>query len=548
MAQPPNNTQTIEITNFRGSLTRHIDGKLDSGLAKFSTSFGYDPFSKPGNLTWLYQPTDIKGSVITDVVLAAKVWSFDSTSRFVYGIGNSANLYKIDPTNSASTDIPLFDSPSVIGVLTPSIAGRSQTFNYGAALDFYNSKLYITGDNLITTTDFTGGSQNIVSSISGNIVAQTFHPMVQFAGKLYVGNNNNLAEIDATNTITTNAKLSPPLPGGMYIHDLDVTPDGTYMIITASYLAPERIDSPAGGVDRGNPYAVESYLYYWNGTDMGVTAYVGLPQFPASSLNTFLDKRYLFNNDAFGAALYEGNQKLLILPQNLAPMPNASTPNGTFLTWVAPEVTGTINSSTNATGSFSSLYYYGQLDSENQPGLWRMMRQAPSASNVVWRTPVNMMVNNYSFTRTFVAGWGKHYISVFEYNSGSSSNTFHFYRFVLPPAADTNPILGVYETQNQLFSKKMVVKQVRVYTEPTAANNGFQLDLVGSNGSVLTNGTFTYTFAAGTDITLLQGALDRVDYNPTAAPTYALGIRVTNTGTTNMVIHKIEIDLAPAGK
>lgn len=546
---PQDPLKTIEISNFRGSLTRILNGDLNSGFAKFSSSFGYDPFSKPMNLTWLYQPTDIKGSVITDAILAAKVWSFDSTGRYVYGIGSSAKLYKIDPTNSGASDTPLFDTPSVIGTVTTSILGRPVAFTYGAGIDFFNSKIYISSDNLITTTDFSGGSETIPASVIGNITSPLFHPMAQFAGKLYVGNGNNLAEIDATNTITTNAKLSPGLPSGMYIRDLDVSPDGTYLIMTASYLYPEQINLPAGGSDRGSPYAVDSYLFLWNGVDVGVTAYQSLASFPANSLSTFLDKRYLFNNDTFGAALYEGNTKLLTLPQNLAPMPNALAPNGSFLTWVAPEVTGTINSGTGGGDStFTSLYYYGQLDQENQPGLWRMMRQAPTANNQVFRTPVNMMVNNYSFSRTFVAGFGKHYISVFEYNSGGASNTFHFYRFVLPPSADTSPILGVYETQTQLFARKRTIKQVRIYTEPTATSNGFQLDLIGSDGNVITNGTFTYSYTAGTNVTSLQGALERIDFNPAMKDVYALGIRITNTGTSNMTIKKIEVDSEPSGK
>ena len=44
--------ETIEITNFQGRLTRILNGELNSGFAKFTTSFGYDPFSKPMNLTW----------------------------------------------------------------------------------------------------------------------------------------------------------------------------------------------------------------------------------------------------------------------------------------------------------------------------------------------------------------------------------------------------------------------------------------------------------------------------------------------------------------
>src|SRR3990167_8450621 len=109
--------ETITITNFTGRLTRILNGDLNSGFAKFSSSWGYDPFTKPMNLTWLYQPSDIKGSVITDVVLAAKTISPAAKSQQVYAIGNLSRLYEINPTNSPTANTLLFDSPSLIGAI-----------------------------------------------------------------------------------------------------------------------------------------------------------------------------------------------------------------------------------------------------------------------------------------------------------------------------------------------------------------------------------------------------------------------------------------------
>lgn len=536
-------TNTKVITNFTGRLTRIINGDMNSGFAKFSSSWGYDPFSKPGNLTWLYQPDDIKGTAVTDAVLAAKIISPTPGEQYAYAIGNSSKVYRIDPTNSGSGNTPLFDTPSVIAA----IGSVSGTFNYGGDIDYYRSKLHVSSDSTITTLNLDGSSPTLVSG-SSSITAALQHPLIQFQGSLFYGNGNNIGQIDSTGIIVNGAKLSPALPVGMYINDLDVTPDGTYMIITASYIYPNQMNSPVSAA-RGKSYAVDSYIFFWNGTDTGITSFQSLPSFPATALNTFMDKRYFFNQDAFGTALYEGNTKLLTLPNNVATMPNGATPNGTFLTWVSPEGTGTVNSSSgNYTNTYTSLYYYGQLDAENPPGLWRMIRQSPSASNAAYRAPLNMMVNNFDSNLNAVSGWGKHYISVWEFNSGGSSSTYHFYRFVLPPAANTAPTLGVYETQNELYSKKTGVAQIRVYCEPTVAGNSFQLDMISGDGTVVTNGSFTYTFAAGTDSTQLQGAMERINFNPNTKTLYSLGIRVTNTGTSNMTIKKIEIDWSPEGK
>lgn len=532
-------TETIVVTNFSGRLTRHLTGLMDSGFAKFLPSFGYDPFSKPGNLTWLYQPTNIAGAIITDAILAAKLWSRDSTLRLVYAIGNAARVYTINPTNSGSAIAPLHDTPALLTTLT---AG-SPTFDYGSAIDFFNDKIWITSDDQVSRLDFAGTGDTLVTG--GTITAGIYHPLIQFAGSLYVGNGNNLAKIDTTNLITTVAALSPALPSGMYISDLDVTPDGNYMAITASYLYPENLSSPNSG-DRGNAYALESYIFYWNGIDLGVTVIDSLPSFPAKSLNTYLDNQYFFNNDAQGMALFNGKQKLLTLPQNIAPMPFASDANGSFLTWANPEVLGTINSTTGGGDeTYTSLFYFGQLDAQNEPGLWRMMRLATTNQpSKAWRVPVNMLVNNYNFSTSFVLGWGKHYLSVWE---DDTPDNYPFYRFVLPPAADTAPILGAYETQTQLFSKRIKVKAIRVYTEPTVTGNAFQLNLIGSNGSGITNGESSYSFSAGTDVTLLQGALERINFTPVIDSVYALGFRITNTGTTNMTFLKVEIDIASGG-
>lgn len=536
--------QTIAITNFTGRLTRIINGDLNSGFSKFESSFGYDPFSKPMNLTWLYQPDDIKDVVVTDAIFATKTISPSPGEEYVYGIGSSSKLYRIDPTNSGTGNIPLNDIPSVIAA----IGSISGTFHYGADLDYYNGNLHITSDNAITRVALSGANITSVFGSGSSVTSSIYHPLVQFLGSLYFGNNNNIGEINSAGIITTGSKLSPALPGGMVVRDLDVTPDGAYMIITASYVYPDRMDDPTSG-GRVQAYAAEAYKFLWNGTDTGVTAYEALPSFPATSLSTFLNRQFTFNQDTFGVALYEGPLKLVTLPNNLSPMPNAAAPNGTFLTWVSPEGTGAVSFSNTAySATYTSLYYYGQLDAETPAGLWRMFRQAPTASNHTYRTPVNQMVNSFSLNRNLVSGWGKHYISVWEYNSGASSSTYHFYRFTLPPTANTSPILGVYETQTQLFSKKMSVSQIRVYTEPTAANNGFQLDFIGSDGNVIANGTFTYSFAAGSDITSLQGSLDRINFNPTMNASYAIGIRITNTGTSNMTVKKIELDISEEGK
>lgn len=541
-------TQTIEITNFSGRLTRILNGDMNSGFANFANSWGYDPFSKPGNLTWNAQASSISG------ILSMPVAGIKDTNPFFHLLDSKGNYYWMKNSSSSNTNGVIHFNALDDAVV--SILGTiPDTYVYGGNLENFSGDVYASGDN--TIYDINGGiGSTTFTSVTGSasILSATPHPLKQFVGKLYFGNGNNIGEI-SSNIITTNAKLSPGLPSGMTVTDLDVTPEGDYLLITASFASPPYFGSASqlASSNTFQNYAAQSEIFYWNGSDVTATASRSLPSFPSPALSTFLDKQYTVMQDTFGMALMEGTQKLLTLPNNMNPTANALTPNGTFITWVSSEGTGAVNSSSTTYSSvFASLYYYGQLDQEVPPGLWRMNRISPISGNyTIQYTPFNDVINNYSFYGQEVYGFGKHFVGTqdaFANPPSYSSVVGRLHRFVLNPAANTSPVSGVYETQSQLFSKRATIKQIRVYTEPTVSGNGFQIDVIGSNGTVQTNGTFNYTFTAGSDITKVQGSLERIDFNPAMLDLFTVSLRVTNTGTTNMTIKKIEIDWAQSGK
>lgn len=542
--------ETLEITNFRGSLTRILNGDVNSGFAKFVSSFGYDPFSKPMNLTWLEAPVDITGGAITDIILAAKP-RFESGILFIYAIGNSGRLYKIQP-NTIGT--PNLDTASVLATLS------NHNMQFGASMEFYGSgatsvssvlaeKIYIGQDDRVNSVNFDGSGESTVGSTS-SVVGSRYRPLAQFVGKLLFGNSNNLGTIDSTGTVVSYAQLAPGLPQETYITDLDLSPDGNYLYVTTSGVTNENVTTV--GNDRQAAAASNGSVYYWNGSDKSATASISIPSYAVTALQSYLGNNMFFSNDSFGASINNGTTKLITLTSNKSPNSNAVAINGNFLTWINPEVNAA------GTGINASMYYYGNLDAENQPGLWRVMRYTTSLSaGFIYQTPVNLMTNNEYMTvnnavsAVTTLGYGKHYFSTYEVNSGTPGTDLKkFYRFLITSTGTGTPQLGVYETQTQLFSKKITVKGVRVYTEPTATSNGFQLDYIGSDGAVITpsNGVSSYTFSAGTDVTKLQGSLERIDFGPSMKATYALGIRITNTGTTNMTIKKIEIDWEYSGK
>lgn len=551
--QTPN---TIEITNFSGRLTRIVNGDLNSGYAKFTQSYGYDAFSKPGNLTWLETPNLLSGT--SDLVLAGKVHWIGEANPVVYAIGSAGKLYKIQISSALNPQIG-----SVIGI--SSVLAGGATYTKGASIDFYGNveKIYVGSDNQVNSINF-DGSADVVVGNAANYAANSFRPLKQFAGELLFGNGPTIGVINSnTATVTSSvigvsstvgniySQLNPPLPVEARVRDIDVSTDNNYALISASTLDYENI-STVTTPNLANTIPADGTIYYWNGSDFTVTAANTLPTNFISALQTYMQNNMFFTQDTFGATLSDGTNKILTLPKNKAPAPNATGSNGNFIYWLAPE-NAPFNPPAGTPTLFASLYYFGSLDQENPPGLYRLFRIASGLINGnIVQTPFNSIVStaysdlNTSQSSVVSAGYGTHYFSALEVGPTSSMLSLRSFNF--PSTGTGTPQIGVYETQTQLFSKRVTIKQIRVYTEPTVANNSFHLNVIGSDGTVVTNGAFAYTFAAGTDITQLQGSLERINFNPAALSVYAIGINLINFGSVNMTFKKIEIDWEYSGK
>ncbi len=538
--------QTLVITNFSGRLTRVLNGDLNSGFAKYDTSWGYNPFFKPGNLTWFKTPTDIS-AIITDssLVLAAKS-RWESGTYITYAISDTGKLWKITTTASGSS-----------GTNPATLSAGSPTFAYGADLDFYNGKIWITNDKGVSRIDFDGTNETAVGTWdTSHFVQNTYHPLQTFGANLYVGNstdgtNPNIAEIGTSNTVLAYSKLSPAFPVGVYVRDLDITPDYTYLVISNSRIP---VEATAPVNDTANGASSDSDILMWNGSDTGATTGTSLPSFGITALNTFGGSKYAFMYDAFGASLYDGTKKKLSLRNCKSPYPNATFSSGNFISWMVPE--NIFNLDSDSTTIKSSLFYYGSLDDEVGLGLWRPFQGTAAGGSQIYQTPMNMLVTNRYISQSSggtnqVDSNGTHMFSFSTYNGSATTKKLNTFDIAPPdnaPGGWGGAVAGVYETQNQLFSKKQAITQMRVYTEPTVSGNGFQIDLIGSGGKKVANSQMTYTFASGTSETALQGALERINFNPAVDSFYSLGLRITNTGSNNMCIRKVELDIDDSGR
>ncbi len=536
-------TRTLTIDNFNGSMTEFAEGDINSGKTNIVEVFAYDSFRKPGNLTWSESAVqiDAAGAVITDLIMCGKE-RVESGVLYVYAVGHTGRVYKIQVNDPTSYD-PDYDNP----VLLTTISSGSPTFTRGGFIDFFGAteKIYIGHDKGVTSLNFDGTGE---SAISGTWTQTVPRPLQQFVGKLYIGNGNNIAEIDSTGTVTSSTKLSPGFPSGTQVRDIDLSTDGNYIFIVVSRLALANITSPTQ--DTSTTSNLESYIFKWNGIDAGYTASDNFPLINLTTNVAFQGSQYVFGYDLRGATFFDPINRM---SPNVAgdaafgesPFPNAVISDG--------QTVGFATSLFFANHWSLSYCMFGSFDWEIGRGYWSPFGMEPTSpeTDIVrvpfWHTVSNLGVGlSYNGYPNNIFGTSKIYFSTLE-ASGTPTTAYRFYTWSAVTTGLRPPVEGaVYQTQTQLFSKKVTLKEVRVYGEPWVSGNSFQIDLVGSGGDPITGSTKTFT-VGGLSPTLTAGD-DFAWYSPDCAPTYAVALRVTNLGETNHVISKVEIDYDIGGK
>lgn len=534
-----NPVQTLVIDNFRGDTTIYKDGNINSGRSWIQTSAGANPFVKPGQLTWNNAPVliDPNASVITDLILAGKE-RVENGVLYVYAIGHTGRLYKIQ-VNDPTTYNPNYDNPVLIATLT----AQSPTFTRGASMDFFGTteQIWIGHDKGVTRINFNGSSETFVG-VLGSWTQNVPRPMEQFVGKLYIANGDNLAEVDNTTTVTTYTKLSPSFPKGTQVRDIDTDPSGTYLQAVVSRIPLPDILATSQNADA--TASSESYVFKWNGTDAGYTSFNTFPTFSLTSNITYGPYEYNFGYDQFGLAMYAPLEKVVALPEGESPLPNAVTSLGNIVAYITPVYFDGVQE--------ADLLFWGRYDFEvGNPGTWDVIffNANPPETDVVL-TPFLLPVSNTglgSSTNGYannVYSFSKMYFSALE-KSAAPTTTYRLYKWNPISTPDTpalNPqIDAYYQTQAQMFSKKVQIKEVRVYGEPWEDGVAFNIDLWGSGSSPI----HTQSLSVGT--TLTEGD-DYAWYNPECAPTYTISVGIEQKGTTNHTIDKIEIDYAIGGK
>lgn len=539
--------QTLVIDNFHGYMTQFINGNLNSGFADVFESYSYNPFLKPGNLTWNVEPVQINPDedIVTDLIVAGKERP-ENGILYVYAIGHTGRLYKIQ-VNDPTTYNPNYDNPVLVTTLT----AESPTFTRGGSMTFYGTteQIFIGHDKGVTRINFDGTGETFVGS-TGSWVQSVPRPVQQFLGKLYYGNGDNLAEIDTTNTVTTYAKLSPGFPKGNQVRDIDVTPEGTYVEAVVTQLP--LYDITASTVSTSSVSNAGSAIFRWNGTDVGYTSFTSFPTITLGANILFGNRQYTFGSDLSGPAIFDPTNKIIGEAEHQIPLPNAVSNTGNMLSWVTPyfyidhlEVLNNI---------------FGQYDREIPVFYgtnWAIAAKEPETDIIC--APWQILVSNFGFASSSsgydnnIFGTSKIYFSTLE--TSDSTTAYRLYKWSFNPTRDVDipgTPTGIWKSQTQLFSKKITVSEIRIYADKWVDGNSFGIDLIGNDQTVIANGSKEFVASTNSGGIAEDGQLiigdDFAWYSPDIAPTYALGVQIYPLGDTNFTIHKIEIDVEEAGK
>ncbi|MDE2233410.1 MAG: hypothetical protein KGJ90_04865, partial [Patescibacteria group bacterium] len=176
-------------------------------------------------------------------------------------------------------------------------------------------------------------------------------------------------------------------------------------------------------------------------------------------------------------------------------------------------------------GSSSYQFCFDRSDNSLYPISLQTFATTPTLGGVL--IPTQYLINDSSGTFSEIGRlkmyWG--------FNKKLYSQ--HLHTFYANYSADLN---AAYQTQFEKLPAKAYVKEVRIFLQPTAANVSFQLAINNFSGSI-PNSTFTYAYSSSV------GPVDVIKWTPSMKAIREIGLQISNLGTVNPLISRIEIDL-----
>ena len=534
--------QTIAITNFDGNLVKNMIGDLNSGDCPISLSYGglnpfYNQFA--GSFSCMHV-----GQTITGVVDPIIKWvnhcedgGGGNIIPYVYGFGMNGNVYQVT-SNLGSTVTADYDS---LTAFTYNLVG-SATMKYGgnlivSSINGGNSLLYAgTDTGVYAASSFNTGSATW-TILTGGLSSGYPRPLIEFLGKLYAGNGNNIAETTDGVTFTTLSKLNPSLPSGFFIRDMAVSNDGKYLVMIASGAAGSGTGYSLGqfdisaGIQKGNQ-PINSVVVLWNGSDTGYNSIVFFNRVNLTNIVVSNTETTFIGKDEEGLSLYDASANKISSLSDSTSLTSIQTPISVFS--VGKKIFFLAQQGTNI-----HLFCVNR-DTNKIYSLWHKLINGIEVIKGGCIIPSFHLSNalNQDISRL------KIYFS-FSFLPVATASNNNLWTMHLQNYSGDTPQTAYYSTQVQKFSKKIQVKEIRVFCEPTTTGNSLTLNMINSSGTTINGGNMVYSYAAGTNTTSNQGALDLITFTPSMNPTQSLGIQLLNTG---MVINKVEVDFLEVPK
>lgn len=512
--------------NFRSNLTRIPHGDPASGYARFDTTYNVGNFQVPTCIFFNDIPTDITGNVITDALMDGKI-RIELGVMYVYAIGHTGNLYKIQVTNP-TYQAPAYDVATLVKTLDtiPSMV-------YGGTLDFFgdNEMIYIGHDAGVTRINFDGSNEELITNDSSWVQNVPRQGKI-FNNSFYFTNGSDIAVIDKTGVIVRNGVN--PIPSIEYTaKDIDIDVMGKNLIIVCSNIPSVSILTQP---NLNATYGGTSVIVTWDGISDKVDSQNYVISFDQTATTTTGTQSYVFGYDIAGSVISkldsEGLTKIRGMLYSQSTVPNASSTNANLVGWAVPEFK-------NGALVYSN-FLYGPLDEDFGTSFNRTI-QFPSSlpGGDVLRIPLFLLLTNLGFggaTSGYsgdVIGIGRSYSSTVEYDG----NNYAYKLYSIPNVSSGIAAgAGVYETQTVLSTTGLYTPtKVTVYLQPTQGGESFTASLVGIDGNVLSGSTVSFTPAAG-NILLTSGTLS-------VSSSAAVGVRITNSGLVTPIIHKIEVEV-----
>ena len=565
---PTTKVKTIVLDNFSGELTSELIGTLNSGLQPVSQNpYGKLPFGNPykiKGLQFIEKPYALSGSAPTQLIVPTVKGTFlvpngGNLSPAVVGFDLLGNAYVIQASDPS---VPTVDKDSIVKY--PGITGSSSfTLTYGGGV-FYDG---ITGTGTIVLgTDYTGGATplagayyinnnpffniqagsplNQVTVGSGITLSVDMpRPFCKFLGTLYMADGNNIVAFNSNFTQmvagagANGGWLNPGLPSDYVIRSMQVSNDGRYMIILASNrLTKTSYPYPLNLYEQAQQaiyQPIDSVIAYWNGTDVTFSTEQFFKGLNITAVVVSSTDTIMFAKDLDGVAILDLNGNVLARIEDVGsamypPLPHSIDAIGKLFFFMMQ-----VGTSVNIycfDASTNKLYPIYQDTGHAKGSILGALtvptlHTAAIAGGVTWK----------DITRA------KLYYFIEDGGASGLGNTDVFQQYCIHLQNYGGVITGNYATQVEEFGRKIRPVAARVFTLPMTGTTSFTLQLYDAQLNSLISKTYSY--AAGTDPTLAQGSMTKVEFGIACKAVGGLGLSIAPANNSlPFFVEKVEID------